>query len=335
MIATNNTPTMAITGATGFVGAHLVRHFSQKGYEVLAIGRQSNPPAKLTQYASWMKADITKHVPDIQADIVIHCAAHASDKGNFSTFNSVNLLGTTKVFQASPSKCKFIYISSASVYKYSDQAISEDFKMVDSEKFKYGLTKQTGETYLHVMADRNKNVTILRPRAIYGTHDRVLMPRILQLAKGKKVWLPGNLNYKASMTSIKNLIHAIELAIPSKKTYTIYNVADEEIYNLREVIETTLKSAYSDSLIFKEIPMKPLKLITKIIEKLGVPSRLSSQSLDYMSHDFVLDIKKIKTELGYSPTTNFHKELPSIEHWIKNTGIERVKNGDKSIPWLD
>jgi len=61
-----------ITGATGFVGAHLVRHFSSIGHEVIALGRQEEPPKGLNFFAQWQKVDLTEKVKQLEADVFIH-----------------------------------------------------------------------------------------------------------------------------------------------------------------------------------------------------------------------------------------------------------------------
>jgi len=160
----------------------------------------------------------------------------------------------------------------------------------------YGKSKRLAELKLIENSKNFENVTILRPRAIYGVGDTTLLPRILKLIFGKIIFLPANKKTITSLTAISNLLYAIYLTINSDMNgIKIYNVADNCRYNLNDVIykvgnkfRPRLKKFYVFNLI---------NLLSAIFNK----KRLAIQ---YLKYDCILDLNKINRELNYNPNSN-------------------------------
>lgn len=337
----SNPSTISITGATGFIGAHLVRYFAKSGYQVEAIGRQKKPPPKLLQYASYLQADIADHVPELKGDIVIHTAALASDSAMWNDFFRTNVEGTRKVYEAAKNCRLFLHLSSASVYPIFEKPLKETAANHTHFSSNYGKSKYISEQVLKAYPDTKKRF-ILRPRAVYGPQDRVLLPRILNLVKAKRIMAPGDLNIQISMTHIDNLIAAIEASIRfaeqenfSKKDTTIWNITDERIYTLRRVVESLLHGIYKKELPYLSLPISPLKFLAKGLHQFGVATNFTPQSLDYVTHSTILDIEKIKEDVGYQARTDFYQALPGLLNWVERVGVEQVKKGNKNLPWME
>jgi len=324
---------IAITGATGFVGAHLVRHFSAQGMKVIALGRQANPPKALKKFASWEQVDISKEFPNIEADILVHAAGLASDKGSYHEFYESNTRGTQKIFEAFSGE-HFIYISSASVYPTSGKILNESDTADFDTLSNYGKSKILAEQYLKENADSKKRVTALRPRAIYGTNDRVLLPKILGLFKNHKIVVPGKMNIEISMTHISNLIQAVEKTKENQsKHFEIYNVVDGQTYMLRKVVKTLIDTMFKTDAPVKELPLGLVSFLCNITDTCRIPFPITKQSLDYISKPCILDYSKIREDLGYKPNTDFYQELGRLHCWVRKQGISNVLAAKKTLPW--
>lgn len=325
---------IAITGATGFVGAHLVRHFGGQESKILAIGRQSSPPNELLKYADWMQGDISGKLDYIDAEIVIHAAALTSDIGNRDQFMQSNLTGTKHVWEAAKGCKVFIYISSASVYTFAQPEVTEKDLGDEKHLALYGASKRKAEEYLKSRPNEDTSVVILRPRAIYGTHDRVLLPRILNMMKKNSLVIPDCMKVKTSMTHISNLIEAIRLACRTSKSFGIYNVADEDNYILEDIIKALTLGLRDNNSRTIHIPYFFLRAVVTIKAALRMTGGFTHQSLYYVSRPAVLNLTKIKKDLGYKAKTNFWTELPRLHGWIQQVGEAEVRQGSKTIPWL-
>ncbi|MEL6636073.1 MAG: NAD(P)-dependent oxidoreductase [Bacteroidota bacterium] len=325
---------IAITGATGSLGSHLVRHFSSRGHEIIALGRSKKPPSALLDAVSeYIRADISTTVPRLEVDCCIHSAALASDRGLYERFYQVNVEGTERVFEAVRTPL-FIHISSASIYDFSGHPIREDQVDPDAILSNYGKTKWLAESFLQKQSQRRRSIVSLRPRAIYGTHDRVLLPRILKLVRNNKIIIPGDGMIPISMTHVSNLITGIERVIEQQpKGFHAYNIADERTYLLREVIEQVIFGLHGKILPVKEIPIRWIKSFVKMADSLKIPISYSAQSIAYVTESMVLDLTKIKKQLQYEAITDFDLELANILDWGNHIGIKKIRKAAANLPW--
>jgi nucleoside-diphosphate-sugar epimerase len=72
--------TALITGATGFIGGHLVRHLARLGWKVHALARQVSTDQEIAKAAIWHSSDgdyesVSRAVASSEADVVFHLAS--------------------------------------------------------------------------------------------------------------------------------------------------------------------------------------------------------------------------------------------------------------------
>ena len=325
-----------ITGATGFIGANLIQHFSKKGHHIIGLSRSQQPPKRLKEYAEHICADISESVPQINCDAVIHAAALANDRSGFSILKKVNVDGTKRVYEATPNANLFIHISSSSVYHFDGTNHSENKPIISKKLSLYGKSKFMAEKCLLGLNDHKKSIVILRPRAVYGIGDRVLLPRILNLPKKEKVYFPGSQNIETSMTHVKNLAYAIEFIFNKNSPgHVIYNIADKTIYSLRTIIKELLENAYGKQFNYIDIPLPIIHFMVRFGKLLGTCSNLSKQAVEYFTQSNILEIKKIENELGYNPSTNFENEKINLFNWINKAEIDQILKNPSELPWID
>ncbi|MHB1178089.1 MAG: NAD-dependent epimerase/dehydratase family protein [Daejeonella sp.] len=317
---------IAITGANGFVGAALCRYFNKAGHEIMAIGNHDKPNPNLYKVARYIQADICSVIPEIEADVCIHAAALTSDVDTYKNLILSNVEGTLNVVEAAKNCRFFIHISSSSVYQFKKDPVTEDDANINSELSDYGETRLLAEDIIGMNIPEHQKRLILRPRAIYGIGDRILLPRLLSLIKGKFLLCPFKRSIQGSLTHIDNIGYAIDLYLAQNDhaQIKIFNITDEKPYFLKEVALQCLSAVEKKRLLPLEIPASFLKIFGMINSKTKLVKNMSAPVLNSFNQNAVLDISKIKHELKYKPSKDFQNSFSDIADWINSFGSSQA-----------
>jgi uncharacterized protein YbjT (DUF2867 family) len=167
-------PTLAVTGATGFVGSHLLELAKVRGLPVRALARKWQPPQ---DGVSWIEGALDRpeslHRLCDGADAVIHIAGaiNARDRADFER---VNAGGTAAMIDAARATGvrRFVHISSLSA---REPDLSD-----------YGWSKAKSE---RLVAASGLDWTIIRPPAVYGPGDKETL-ELFRMARRGLVALP-------------------------------------------------------------------------------------------------------------------------------------------------
>lgn len=310
-----------VTGITGFVGGAVANYFGAQGHEVTGMGRRASLPKHICPSCKYVQADITKPLTPITADVVIHAAGLASDTASFKETYDANVRGTQHVFDASKGVKQVVHISSSSVYDFTQRPMSEEEAGLNYKALSdYGKSKLLAEHCIqHGRYDNN--ITVLRPRAIYGPHDLSLLPRLVKLIKGDKLVLPANLSTSISLTHIDNLVRAIQLSIDKQTNLLeVYNVADEVVYDLRDTLTKLLPLVVGRPLRTATIPKWIFNSFIAVNNHIKLNRTFNRFAAASLTHTAVLNIDKIKSELNYRPLRNFENSYREIGDWVAREG---------------
>lgn len=297
--------TIAVTGATGFVGRHLLQALVKEGHSVVAFGRRN-----LNGQTYW---DITegplKNPP--QVDAVVHCAAHVDDWAAYPESYKGNVLGTKNVLRSFTDTPVFIHVSSASVYNpFVSASVLTEKSPCGNFLNAYSKTKREAE--LLVSAALNRHRVILRPHIVYGLGDTTVLPRILEARKLGRFLVLGDGKNLISVTHVENLVHAVLQTLKAKlpEGCEIFNVADESQDTVDNLINA-LRGALSIKETILHIPRLPAYAFGVLEE--GVyrligskhPPLLTRYAVAQMAYGHALDISKAVRLLGYAPASTF------------------------------
>lgn len=266
----------------------------------------------------------------LEAAVCIHCAGLASDKESLNNLLYVNTEGTKNVF-SNIKAGHFIYISSASVYPPNGLLHNEDELIDEKELSAYGYSKFKAEQWLQQQASAATKITVIRPRAVYGAGDRILMPRILRLKRGPFVITPAKLDYSISLTNIENLLLATKAIIQSEKLYQydVYNITDNPVHELGEVIERIWTILAAKKNITVKVPQPILQFAANLLPL----SDLNANTLKYyLCHHQLLN-EKIKRTFGIELPIDFYNYMPVLEKWIISIPLTDLQKGAADLPW--
>lgn len=182
--------TALVTGATGFLGGHIVRQLCARGVKVKALVRKPMAATELVLAgAEPVRGDVLepatlKHALDQPVDWLFHCAANTSMwKGGDALQTRVNLEGTANVLAAARGRVgRLLHTSSVAVYGFTEDPIREDSPRLGLKSWvNYMRTKAESELLVVGAAERGMDAVILNPTHMLGPHDRHNWSRLIQL----------------------------------------------------------------------------------------------------------------------------------------------------------
>ncbi len=207
---------LVVTGATGFLGAHLTMTLLLKGHTVKAIKRPSSNLSEFNSIAlwrlkghqhllanfTWCDADVTDVLSLDEAfagaEYVFHCAAIVAFKGHSSEMTKVNVEGTANVVNAciKANVKKLLYVSSTAALGRTDnqQEITEETQWVDdSNNTEYAISKHLAELEVWRGMEEGLNVFVVNPGIILGPGqwDKGASRLFSNIKKGFKFYTNG------------------------------------------------------------------------------------------------------------------------------------------------
>jgi len=197
-------PTVAITGATGFVGQAVLNMAVRQGYGVRALTRRPQTPR---DDVVWIEGTLNDQDNMQQlcsgADAVIHIAG-VVNAPNRDDFENGNILGTLSAVQAAKTSGveRFVHVSSLA-------ATRPDLSV-------YGETKAKAEK---IIGTSGLDWTIVRPPAVYGPQDRDMLD-LFKMAKWGFVLLPPDIEARLSIIHVEDLARLLLALLPSHEDLT-------------------------------------------------------------------------------------------------------------------
>jgi 2-alkyl-3-oxoalkanoate reductase len=301
-----------VTGASGFIGGYVVKQLARNStYSIIATGRSQTSLFEDITNVDYFQADLSKRVKNVSCDVCIHCAGLADDNSTEEEFEQSNVLATELLLRTIKSCKTIIHISSSSVYDFSKEEVkTENDAELDSNLSLYGISKLKSEGLIRKSGI--PSIYILRPRAVYGPGDRILLPRILKLIKKSIIMAPGSFKVRTSLTHVQNLYEAIEKSlIQSKRGIQIFNIADSCVYNLRDVVGQIAYHKYQHK-NHLHIPIWFIRWIIFLSSTLRIRLPITNQSLNYISQNSVLSTHAAKHSIDYQGNCIFFESIDQL-----------------------
>lgn len=319
-----------ITGASGFVGHHLVEAAVQAGLEVYAAVRPSSEVAHLQNfdihYTSLKfndSAALVKELEEKQYHYIIHAAGITKAKSE-QEYNSVNADYTQKLALAAleadiPLK-KFVFISSLAALGpvvYSDTTpIHEQSKAQPVTA--YGKSKLLAEQYLAELKDLP--LVVLRPTAVYGPREKDIFIVLKTLNLGLEPYISNKPQW-LSFVYVKDLARAVIQALGSEIHHACYNVSDGNSYD-RYALATITKRILGRKAIRFHVPMGVVTVMARLLEAAYATSSkmpaLNKEKLNELAaENWNCSIDRIRQDLGFVPEYDLEKGLAHTLKWYK------------------
>lgn len=318
-----------VTGASGFVGSHIVRHLADVGHCVVATGRNGTRLATLRDSACELRlADLSIDPLDPIIDgceAVVHCAARAAPWGRRALFWVDNVVATERVLAAARavgSVRRFVFLSSPSIYfRTCDQFdLTEKFEPAGRWATAYAETKWTAET--RVLAAPELGPVALRPRAVFGPRDSTIVPRIAAVARTGVFPLPRGGKAWTDVTYVDNVVAAVRAAVDRGPEVEgkAFNITNGEPIQVRDLLRR-LMSALGLHARLIPVPRALISMLARLSEQAAAlrgaarEPRLTSYAVGLLAYSQTLSIEAARSVLGYCPTVSIDEGMERYGRW--------------------
>ncbi|WP_405833664.1 NAD-dependent epimerase/dehydratase family protein [Streptomyces sp. NBC_00105] len=211
-----------VTGASGFLGGHLVDGALRQGHRVRALVRPGSDAVRLRSLAGVevVTGDLTDDGSLGRAthgcDAVLHSAARVVDHGSRAQFEAANVTGTQRLLAAARSAGarRFVFVSSPSALmrvREGDRLGIDESTPYPKRWFNlYSETKAIAEQYVRAADGPEFTTCAVRPRGIWGPRDHAgFLPRMVDAMRaGRLPDLSGGKRVLVSLCHVDNAVDA-------------------------------------------------------------------------------------------------------------------------------
>jgi len=280
--------TIAVIGASGFIGKNLLNYLEDGGFEAESLSLRND---------SW-RNDLGKPYRGI-----INLVGKAHDHKGTATqddYNYVNVELIKQIFNA------FVESDANLLIHVSSLAALEEFESSNPLKESdpchpvslYGKSKREAEEWLLAQKlPANKKLIIVRPPMVHGPGDKGNLGLLYKLISKGIPYPLSSFENNRSFISIENFSFFIQQIIESQEKIDsgIYHVSDDEPVSTKEIIEIIKKVTGKNT---PDIALP--KFFVNGIAKVGdfIPIPLNSKRLKKMTGDLLVSNTKIKQALG-------------------------------------
>jgi polyketide synthase len=303
-------PTAFVTGATGFVGRHLVRALVDAGFSVRALVR---PGSKAPNNVDVVRGDLTTDLRNAitGCDVVFHCAASVGNTVTWESGRRVNVEGTRRIAAAARDAGvrRFVHVSTVGVYGVSAGTYTEDSprKRVDEP---YTDTKIEAEEIVESMlGDRAR---IVRPAMIYGPRDTGMIPALTRmLAAGAP--MIGDGSAPVTLVHVDDVVHAMIAAADYEGPYRVFNVRGLTDLTWAELVSTLVQrfSLRTPRHVPRFVAIT-MAMIAQALAAMHILKRapITTFAVDLLTQRRDYTIDRLMGELGVTPSTDVRTALP-------------------------
>ena len=302
-----------VTGASGFIGGHLVRSLVRQGFDVVSVFHRAGFQEDKRHFRVDLRdtSGVHKLFRQFRFSAVVHLAASgvSAEAENFADLVGVNTLATAALARIALANGveRFLYIGSA--FEYRPQAHAMDESTPLGAPNLYGASKAAGWLLLDTLYRlEGLPLVTMRPFSIYGPGENPakLVPYvILQALRREPIRLTLGSQVR-DYVFVEDVLEALRLALTGPAAVgQIFNIGTgpQEAKSVRQLVE-------------------------EILATMSVPLRLcwfdrasrSRRDPPYL----VSDPSKAHIELGWRPRVRFSEGLARTLEWYKAAAVKEI-----------
>lgn len=317
-----------VTGATGFVGGHLVERLLIDGHKVAALARHKSGAEALRAKGcvvlkgSLDSLEIFERVAE-EVDVVFHLAA-ITKTCRASDFDRVNVGGCQTLadgLRKGGFRGRLVYLSSLAA---GGPALADRQPRRESDPDEpvsaYGRSKLAGEA---VLREGAWSLISLRPGAIYGPREHEIL-EILKVMARAGVAVQFGEGITVQMTHVADVVDALVLAMqaPEKVTGQHFYITDSAEWSFGDVVRLASEALDRRVRIIR-LPTAAARVLATLFDGAGLLARkpLSPLNRDKV-HElraaaWLADSRLAESVLGWRPTIAFPDGLRESITWYR------------------
>ncbi len=320
-----------VTGATGFVGSHLVERLIKDGWKVKCLVRSRNN-------LKWLKdLDIEIVEGDLNAtealesgasdvDTVFHLAGvlYGLKESDFYEGNVTGIKNLLSAVAKNKNLKRFIHVSTQAV---TGPAKSFNDPVRDSDEKRpltwYGQSKLAAEKEVLSYQDKFP-ITIIRPGAVYGPRDYAIFQVFKASLSGFNLKV-GREDKYVNFIHVNDLVDAIIAAEASEKTIgkAYFIVNDEK--DAQDKIAVEAIKAYGKKPKNIIVPVSIIRIVAffselygKVFNKVVVLNR--QKLIEITQKYWLASNEQAKSDFGFSPKYSTSEGIRMTAEWYKENG---------------
>lgn len=321
-----------VTGATGYIGSHLVKALANKGYEVHAYCRSARkgsfisfPGVQIFTGTLLEKGKLEEAMRGCQQ--VYHLAAFAKvwakDSGHFY---EVNVLGTKNLLEVAQSLEveKVVFTSTGGVFGASmDGEVTEDFVRKKDFFNEYEGSKCLAESWVKDFVIQGMNIVIVNPTRVYGPYlfgqPESVTKMIASFVRGNWRWIPGSPENSGNYVFIDDVVRGHLMAMEKGIRGRSYILGGLN-YSYQEFFGVLKKQSGIQRKLY-QLPIWMIMLIAKIslflANTFGLEPQLTPKWVAKAKYHWNVDASRSFNELGIEPTP-LDIGLKATVEWLKS-----------------
>jgi nucleoside-diphosphate-sugar epimerase/GT2 family glycosyltransferase len=318
--------TVLVTGATGFIGRHVVAALAARDAQVVTLAR-GEARFRGDTHLSVRSGDLLDHASlrGIAAgiDTVLHLAGYAhaesADVGADAEMHwRITVEGTRAMLREARAAGvrRFVFVSSVKAAGEGGPACIDE-SLANAPTSAYGRAKLAAEELVLAEGrDSDMQVCVLRLPLVYGLDNKGNIPRMAAaIARGRFPPLPETRN-RRSMVHVEDVVQALALAATRPEASgKVYYVTDGAVYSTREIYDT-IRAALGLPPPRVRVPAWCLRCGARLGDFVQRLTRwrapLNSDTLEKLLGSAWYSSARIEQELGYRPTRTLADALPEI-----------------------
>ncbi|MFN3413578.1 MAG: NAD-dependent epimerase/dehydratase family protein, partial [Thermoanaerobaculum sp.] len=231
---------VGVTGATGFVGSHLLEALVAGGAAVRLLVRDPKKlPSALVSQVDVVVGDLGDEaaLQSFAASLgtVLHLAGlvRARREGQFLAANAVGTANLVAALEKNTPKPRAVYVSSLAAAGPSPSPEGRAPEDPPAPISAYGRSKLAGEK---AVVGYGGSWVILRPPAIYGPRDRDVL-QFFKMASQGWLFYPRGERY-VTVAFVGDVVLAVLRAAASSRSGSIFHLGDPTPYSMRVLLQT-------------------------------------------------------------------------------------------------